>query len=165
MIVALWEEETAGMVGICVRDRGIGIPASQQAKMFGRFMRADNAVSWGISGTGLGLYLCHELVERHGGQLWFESEEGAGSTFFLRLPTVSDAAPHASIAVAVPAAVPSTCEEFAASGNAYDDDSHKKRCSLHRCRFRMGFWSNRPWPVIRTPLNTWYSGITFHSSA
>jgi signal transduction histidine kinase len=95
VIVTLWEEGTAGMVGISVRDRGIGIPNSQQARMFGRFMRADNAVSWGISGTGLGLYLCHELVERHGGQLWFESGEGAGSTFFLRLPTVSDAAPPA----------------------------------------------------------------------
>jgi len=95
VIVTLWEEAEAGMVGISVQDRGIGIPGSQQAKMFGRFMRADNAVSWGISGTGLGLYLCHELVERHGGQLWFESEEGQGSTFFLKLPSVSDATPPA----------------------------------------------------------------------
>jgi len=95
VIVTLWEEGTAGMVGISVQDRGIGIPDSQQAKMFGRFMRADNAVSWGISGTGLGLYLCRELVERHGGQLWFESEEGRGSTFFLTLPSVSHATPPA----------------------------------------------------------------------
>ncbi len=91
VIVTLWEEAEAGRMGISVQDRGIGIPDSQQAKMFGRFMRADNAAAWGISGTGLGLYLCRELVERHGGQLWFESEEGRGSTFFLTLPTVASA--------------------------------------------------------------------------
>jgi PAS domain S-box-containing protein len=89
VIVTLFEEEASGKVSISVQDRGIGIPDSQQAKMFGRFMRADNAVSWGITGTGLGLYLCRELVERHGGQLWFESEEDRGSTFFLTLPTAS----------------------------------------------------------------------------
>jgi signal transduction histidine kinase len=50
------------------------------------FSRASNGESQGISGTGLGLYLCHELVSRHGGDIWFESTEGVGSTFFLRLP-------------------------------------------------------------------------------
>jgi signal transduction histidine kinase len=90
VIVTLWEESAARMVGISVQDHGIGIPGSQQAQIFGRFMRADNAVAWGISGTGLGLYLCRELVQRHGGRLWFESAEGAGSTFFLTLPTIAD---------------------------------------------------------------------------
>ena len=78
VIITLWEEAIAGVVKISVQDRGIGIPARQQAQIFGRFMRADNAQAWGISGTGLGLYICRELVERHGGQLWFESQEGAG---------------------------------------------------------------------------------------
>lgn len=86
VIITLWEEAIAGMVKISVQDRGIGVPRSQQAQIFGRFMRAGNAQAWGISGTGLGLYICRELVERHGGQLWFESEEGTGSTFFMTLP-------------------------------------------------------------------------------
>ncbi|MBA2678479.1 MAG: PAS domain-containing sensor histidine kinase, partial [Ktedonobacteraceae bacterium] len=60
--------------------------ADQQARIFGRFVRAENANSVGIAGTGLGLYLSRELVEQHGGHLWFASEEGVGSTFFLTLP-------------------------------------------------------------------------------
>lgn len=86
VLVTLWQE--TGTVGISVQDSGIGIPEHQQALIFGRFMRADNAQSAGISGTGLGLYLCRELVERHGGRLWFQSSEGVGSTFFLTLPFI-----------------------------------------------------------------------------
>jgi PAS domain S-box-containing protein len=89
VIVTLWEEAASGVVTISVQDRGIGIPKTQQAQIFGRFMRADNAQAWGISGTGLGLYICRELVERHGGRLWFESEEDRGSTFFLTLPIIA----------------------------------------------------------------------------
>ncbi len=87
--ISIWEEAAARAVGVSVRDSGIGIPQRQHAQIFGRFMRADNAQAWGISGTGLGLYICRELVERHGGHLWFESAEGAGSTFFLTLPILA----------------------------------------------------------------------------
>ena len=71
---------------LSIRDRGIGIPVGQQARIFGRFVRAENARASEITGTGLGLYLSRELVERHGGRLWFESAEGEGSTFFMSLP-------------------------------------------------------------------------------
>ncbi|MGO8947139.1 MAG: PAS domain S-box protein [Ktedonobacterales bacterium] len=71
---------------IQVRDRGMGIPVHQHPLIFGRFMRAENARQAGISGTGLGLYLCRGIVEQHGGQIWFESQEGKGTTFFLTLP-------------------------------------------------------------------------------
>ena len=71
---------------ISIRDRGMGIPIGQQAHIFGRFVRAENARASEITGTGLGLFLSRELVERHGGRLWFESTEGAGSTFFMALP-------------------------------------------------------------------------------
>ena len=75
-------------VEIQVQDKGLGIPHHQQAWIFGRFMRADNAQAAGISGTGLGLYLCRALIEQHDGQLWFTSEEGVSTTFFMRLPLV-----------------------------------------------------------------------------
>ncbi|TME08469.1 MAG: PAS domain S-box protein [Chloroflexi bacterium] len=86
--ITVLEETSAQAIGISVQDSGIGIPKHQHALIFGRFMRADNALAWGISGTGLGLYICRELVEQLGGHLWFESEEGAGSTFFLTLPII-----------------------------------------------------------------------------
>ncbi len=78
---------------ISIRDQGIGIPQAEQAHLFGRFVRATNGQAHGISGTGLGLYLCRELVEQHGGHIWFESIEGAGSTFYIRLPLLQDTSP------------------------------------------------------------------------
>ena len=87
--IILRADEATQKVWISVQDQGIGIPAHQQAQIFGRFMRAVNAQAWGIHGTGLGLHLSRELAEQHGGQLWFESEEGARTTFFLTLPLAS----------------------------------------------------------------------------
>ena len=78
---------------LSVRDQGIGIPLHEQAQVFGRFARAGNAQAYGIRGTGLGLYLCRELVEAHGGHIWLESTEGQGSTFFVALPLTTQAAP------------------------------------------------------------------------
>jgi two-component system, OmpR family, phosphate regulon sensor histidine kinase PhoR len=79
--------DTEQFTQLAVRDEGIGIPVSQQGLLFNRFARAENARERGIAGTGLGLYLCRELAELQGGHLWFESEEGHGSTFYLTLPS------------------------------------------------------------------------------
>jgi signal transduction histidine kinase len=75
-----------GEVELQVQDHGIGIPLEQQSLIFGRFVRADNAREAEISGTGLGLYISRGLVEQHGGRIWFESQEGKGTTFFVTLP-------------------------------------------------------------------------------
>ena len=91
--VTIAEESERQEALLSVRDPGIGIPAQQQAQIFQRFVQADNARAYGIEGTGLGLYLCRALVERHGRRIWFESVEGQGSTFFFTLPVVSKAAP------------------------------------------------------------------------
>jgi signal transduction histidine kinase len=82
----IWVEgERAGEhVVIRVRDRGVGIPASDLPKMFRRFYRARTAE--GISGTGIGLNLVKHLIEMHGGSVGVDSIEGEGSTFEIRLP-------------------------------------------------------------------------------
>jgi signal transduction histidine kinase len=71
---------------IAVTDTGIGIPADEQAQLFTRFFRTSNARAAHIPGTGLGLAICRAIVQSHGGTLTFDSIEGAGTTFTVRLP-------------------------------------------------------------------------------
>ena len=84
--ISIHKEDCAQLAVLSIRDYGIGIPEDQQSRIFSRFARADNAQASGIGGTGLGLYLSRELVERARGHLWFGSTEGQGSTFFMTLP-------------------------------------------------------------------------------
>jgi PAS domain S-box-containing protein len=80
--------------GACffVRDQGLGIPAEEQSRIFEKFYRLDPEMRRGIGGTGLGLYICSELVNRMDGRIWVESAEGRGSTFFFELPLAEAAA-------------------------------------------------------------------------
>jgi signal transduction histidine kinase len=77
-------------VHIEIADNGLGIPASQQAQIFGRLFRADNAKNSQTDGNGLGLYVVKKLVEAMSGNVWFQSEENKGTTFFIELPLVVD---------------------------------------------------------------------------
>lgn len=72
-----------------ISDTGIGIPAREQKKIFGRFSRASNAINYNASGTGLGLYVAKSILNMIGGKIWFKSEENKGTTFFLEIPTES----------------------------------------------------------------------------
>lgn len=67
-----------------VRDNGIGVPAGRRGDLFKPFTRLHDGGKY--EGTGLGLATCKKIVERHGGAIWCESEEGKGSTFFFTLP-------------------------------------------------------------------------------
>ncbi|KAB2860390.1 MAG: hybrid sensor histidine kinase/response regulator, partial [Anaerolineae bacterium] len=69
-----------------VADTGEGIPAENLPTIFDRFSMADLNLNRRRKGTGLGLAICKELVERHGGQIWVESEVGVGTTFYFTLP-------------------------------------------------------------------------------
>jgi two-component system sensor histidine kinase VicK len=82
-------EKTALTNGIVLKvvDSGIGIPKSQQAKIFSKLFRADNVQVMDVEGTGLGLYVSNSFTKALGGQLWFDSEEGKGTSFYLFMPT------------------------------------------------------------------------------
>jgi two-component system phosphate regulon sensor histidine kinase PhoR len=69
-----------------VQDQGVGIPVGEQERIFDKFYRLDPDQRRGIGGTGLGLYICRELVQSMHGSIWVESETGKGTTFAFELP-------------------------------------------------------------------------------
>jgi PAS domain S-box-containing protein len=72
-----------------VEDRGLGIPPSEQTRIFEKFFRLDPGMTRGVGGTGLGLYICRELVYRMHGRIWVSSDGRSGSTFTVELPVAS----------------------------------------------------------------------------
>jgi signal transduction histidine kinase len=77
-------------VRFSVTDEGLGIPPAEQRRVFEKFYRLDPQMNRGVGGTGLGLYICRELVRRMDGRIWVESSgAGRGSTFHVELPAAT----------------------------------------------------------------------------
>jgi len=71
---------------LTVADSGMGISQKEQLRIFSKFFRASSAVKMETEGSGLGLFIAKNIVEAHGGKIWFESEEGKGTTLYFTLP-------------------------------------------------------------------------------
>jgi signal transduction histidine kinase len=69
-----------------IQDTGIGIPKEQQKRVFSKFFRGANAIRAETEGTGLGLFISKNIIEAHGGEIWFESGENKGTAFYFTLP-------------------------------------------------------------------------------
>ncbi|HYM23383.1 MAG TPA: HAMP domain-containing sensor histidine kinase [Vicinamibacterales bacterium] len=81
------EQTDAATIALRVRDRGIGIPPSEQKRIFKRFYRIPGVKGRRVNGTGLGLFIVRSVVKRHGGRVYAESDgPGHGSTFVVQLP-------------------------------------------------------------------------------
>lgn len=77
----------APYVEVRVKDTGVGIPPEGLKKLFTKFFRAENVLKFSTEGSGLGLYLAKNIVNRHGGKIWAESELNRGTTLYFTLPT------------------------------------------------------------------------------
>ena len=93
--VTLRARTVDGAVRVDVVDTGVGIDPGDHARVFEPFGQAGDTLTDKPRGTGLGLPICREIVEHHGGRLWLESEVGRGSTFAFTLPAAKSAAVEA----------------------------------------------------------------------
>jgi signal transduction histidine kinase len=84
--IVAWHEAEGGWIQVAVSDTGRGIADADQEKVFEPFAQSTDGTGTHPRGTGLGLPICREIIEHHGGRLWLQSRLGAGSTFQFTLP-------------------------------------------------------------------------------
>jgi two-component system, OmpR family, phosphate regulon sensor histidine kinase PhoR len=84
--VELGLEHRGRRVRFVVRDEGLGVPPAERERIFEKFYRLDPNLTRGVGGTGLGLYICRELVRRMDGAIWTEPNGSRGSVFLVELP-------------------------------------------------------------------------------
>ena len=85
-VVVTLEQRPTGTLRVSVTDDGLGVPPADRERIFEKFYRLDPNLTRGVRGSGLGLYVCRELVERMGGEIWVEPRAGKGSNFVVELP-------------------------------------------------------------------------------
>ncbi|RZM17963.1 MAG: PAS domain-containing sensor histidine kinase, partial [Pedobacter sp.] len=78
----------SGNVKVSVKDQGMGINSEDLPRIFDRYYRVENNITTSVSGFGIGLYLCSEIVHRHHGEIWVDSELGKGSVFSFAIPSL-----------------------------------------------------------------------------
>ena len=88
--IDIYGEQDNSFVTITVSDNGVGIEPEAMEKLFDITLKNSTLGTAKETGTGLGLLLCKEFVEKHGGRIWVESEVGKGSTFYFTLGKVVD---------------------------------------------------------------------------
>ncbi len=84
--IDIYLEQKGRQIIFKVEDHGVGIPKQDQHLIFEKFFRSSNALKEQTRGSGLGLYIAKLIIKKSGGKIWFESEEGKGTTFYFILP-------------------------------------------------------------------------------
>jgi len=79
-------QNNKNMLVFSVHDNGVGIPKEKQSNIFKKFFQGDTSQTRKHGGTGLGLVVCKGLIEGLGGKIWFDSQEGSGTTFYFSIP-------------------------------------------------------------------------------
>jgi signal transduction histidine kinase len=85
-LVVVQGEVNGDEVVVSVADQGVGIAPEHLNRLFEKFFRIESGLGRHVVGSGLGLPICHTIVESHGGRIWAESKLGEGSTFYFTLP-------------------------------------------------------------------------------
>jgi signal transduction histidine kinase len=88
--IEVFAAQGEGHITVSVKDYGIGIPDTDQERLFQPFQRLAKDKPSRLKGTGLGLLVCRRLVEAHGGHIWVESKPGRGSAFHFTLPLATE---------------------------------------------------------------------------